>query len=74
MKELAADLTAKRVNYNNNPVLKWCLTNTTIKIDEYGNMRPIKGKVQRQRIDGAVSLIIAFTTFFKYYEDYRALI
>lgn len=74
MKELAADLTAKRINYDNNPVLKWCLTNTTIKIDEYGNMRPIKGKVQRQRIDGAVSLIIAFTTFFKYYEDYKALI
>ena len=28
MKLLSADLESKVINYNNNPVLKWCLTNT----------------------------------------------
>lgn len=44
MKQLQADLEEKRVNYNNNPVLKWCLTNTAIKRDENDNIRPVKRK------------------------------
>lgn len=74
MKELAADLKAKRINYNNNPVLKWCLTNTSVKRDENDNIRPVKGQKSRQRIDGAVSLLIAYTVLFRHMEDYRALI
>ena len=74
MKELAAELDAKTINYNNNPVLKWCLTNTSVKRDENDNIRPIKGANSRQRIDGTVSLIIAYTVFFEKMSDYRALI
>lgn len=74
MKELAADLMAKRINYNNNPILKWCLTNTSVKRDENDNIRPVKGHNQRQRIDGAVSLLIAYTVLFNHLEDYKALI
>lgn len=74
MKELAADLAAKRINYNNNPILKWCLTNTSVKRDDNDNIRPIKGSNQRQRIDGAVSLLIAYTVLFNHLNDYKALI
>jgi phage terminase large subunit-like protein len=74
MKEMAAELGAKSINYNNNPVLKWCLTNTSVKRDENDNIRPIKGANSRQRIDGAVSLIIAYTVFFEKMSDYKALI
>jgi len=74
MKELGADLQAKRINYNNNPILKWCLTNTAIKRDDNDNIRPVKGQNQRQRIDGAVSLLIAYTVLFNHMDDYRALI
>ncbi len=74
MKELAADLMAKRINYNNNPILKWCLTNTSVKRDENDNIRPVKGQNSRQRIDGAVSLLIAYTVLFNHLEDYKALI
>ncbi len=74
MKEMKADLEANRINYNNNPILKWCLTNTSVKTDENGNIRPIKGKNQRQRIDGAVSLLIAYTVMFQNYADYQAMI
>ena len=34
MKMLAAELKEKNIIYNNNPVLKWCLSNTSIKTDE----------------------------------------
>ena len=74
MKEMGADLQAKKINYNNNPILKWCLTNTAVKRDDNDNIRPIKGQNQRQRIDGAVSLLIAYTVMFNHMEDYKALI
>jgi phage terminase large subunit-like protein len=74
MKELAADLQAKNINYNNNPILKWCLTNTSVKVDDNDNIRPVKGQHQRQRVDGAVSLIIAYTVLFNKLSDYKALI
>ena len=44
MKQLEADLIDKKVNYNNNPVLRWCLTNTEVKRDENDNIRPVKRK------------------------------
>jgi phage terminase large subunit-like protein len=74
MKELEADLSSKSVNYNNNPILKWCLTNTAIKEDENGNIRPMKGIGQRMRIDGAVSLIIAYAVLTQNLHDYKTLI
>ena len=74
MKEMGADLCAKMINYNNNPVLKWCLTNTSIKRDDNDNIRPVKGQHQKQRIDGAVSLLIAFAVLFNRMNDYKALI
>lgn len=73
MKQLEADLIDKKINYNNNPVLKWCLTNTAIKRDENDNIRPIKGKQVRARIDGAVSLIIAYCVLFEKMNDYYSL-
>lgn len=74
MKEMGADLGAKRINYNNNPITKWCLSNTSSETDKNDNIRPIKGKNQRLRIDGAVSLLIAYTVLFNNYSDYQALI
>lgn len=74
MKEMGADLAAKRINYGNHPILKWNLTNVSVKRDDNDNIRPIKGQNQRQRIDGAVSLLIAYTVMFNHMEDYKALI
>jgi phage terminase large subunit-like protein len=74
MKELGADLAAKRINYNNNPLTKWCLTNTAIKTDENGNIKPIKGQSRTMRIDGTVSLLIAYTVLFNNMSDYQTLI
>lgn len=70
MKILASDLADKRINYNNNPILKWCLTNTQIEIDKNDNIRPVKGRNSKQRIDGAVSLIDSYVVYQRHYEDY----
>lgn len=73
MKQLEADLIDKNINYNNNPITKWCLLNTSVKRDENDNIRPIKGQKQRARIDGAVSLIIAYCVLQDKMNDYLAL-
>lgn len=73
MKELASELIAKSINYNDNPILKWCLTNTSVKRDENDNIRPIKGQNNRQRIDGTVSLINAYVVLNERLSDYKSL-
>lgn len=73
MKQLEADLKEKKVNYNNNPITKWCLLNTSIKIDDNDNIRPVKGKKSRQRIDGAVSLIDAYVVLYRKMQDYLVM-
>lgn len=73
MKQLEADLKEKKVNYNNNPMTKWCLLNTSIKTDENDNIRPVKGKKQKQRIDGSVSLIDAYVILYRKMSDYLAM-
>ena len=70
MKQLRGDLIDKKVNYDNNPILKWCLSNLSIKQDENENIRPVKEKV-RQRIDGAVSLIDAYVVYCEHEQEYK---
>ena len=60
MKNLAADFKAKRIIYDNNPVLKWCLINTEVKTDINGNIQPVKGLDSRKRIDGVAALLDAY--------------
>lgn len=72
MKNLGADLTAKRINYNNNPILKWCLTNTAVDIDRNGNIQPLKSN-QRRRIDGTASLLDAYVALERHLDDYNNL-
>lgn len=74
MKNMGADLEAKRINYNNNPILKWCLSNTAIEIDKNLNIQPSKSQNQRRRIDGTASLLNAYVTLERHYEDYLNMI
>lgn len=69
MKQMKADLIDKKINYNNNPILKWCLSNTIVKMDINENIQPDKEK-SRQRIDGAVSLIDAYCIFVDKQQEY----
>lgn len=60
MQMLGTDLKAKRVNYQNNPILKWCLGNTGCHEDVQGNVMPVKASGKKNRIDGVASLIDAY--------------
>lgn len=73
MKMLASELESKNINYNNNQLLKWCLTNTQVEVDKNDNIRPVKGKNNKQRIDGTVSLIDAYVIYQKHYDDFMNL-
>lgn len=73
MKILKADLQSKKVIYNDNPILHWNLTNTEIKRDVNDNIRPVKGKKVKERIDGAVSLIDAYVVLQWNLEDLMIL-
>ena len=74
MKELGAMLTDKVINYNNNPILKWCLSNTGVKTSgTVESIQPVKIQ-QNRRIDGMVSLLNAYTIYVKYKEDYLNLV
>ena len=69
MREMGAAFADKKVNYNNNPILKWCLSNTAVKKSGLNNIQPVK-ITERRRIDGAVSLLNAWVLYVKYYEDF----
>lgn len=74
MKSLGADLEKKRIIYNNNPILKWCLTNTSIDVDKNDNIQPAKGNQGTRRIDGMASLLDAYVTLEKNMEEYVSMI
>lgn len=71
MKLLESEFKSKKINYNNNPITKWNLTNTQIEVDKNENIRPVKGKNKKQRIDGTMSLIDAYVLYTRHYDDYR---
>lgn len=74
MKLLGADLESKLVNYNNNSIDKWCLSNTAIDIDKNLNIQPNKTNNQRRRIDGTAALLNAYVVLQEKRNDYLNMI
>lgn len=72
MKRLGGLLEDKRVIYQNNPMLRWCLVNTAVKTsnkDGIQSIQPVKtGK--NKRIDGMVSLLNAFVGYCNHEDEY----
>lgn len=74
MFNFAADLKAKRINYNNSPILKWNLSNAAIKIDTNDNIALVKTSKPTRRIDGVASLMDAFIVLDQYKDSYMNII
>ena len=74
MQMLGTDLQAHKVIYNNNPVLKWCLTNTGVQTDRNGNIVPIKNQSPNQRIDGTAALLDCYVGLYEHYNEYTGAI
>lgn len=70
MQRLGADLQAKKINYNNSPMLKWCICNTGIQEDRNGNIVPIKATGAKHRIDGLASLLDAYVGLCEHYNEF----
>lgn len=70
MQRMGADLQAKKIIYNDNPILKWCLTNTGVQTDRNGNIVPVKSQSAKQRIDGAASLLDAYVGLCEHYNEF----
>lgn len=69
MREMGAALGGHNVNYNNNPILKWCLSNTAVQKSGLNNIVP-KKITDKRRIDGTVSLLNAWVVYVRDYENY----
>lgn len=74
MKSLGADFSSRRIIYNNNPILKWCLTNVAVDIDKNDNIQPMKTSNAKKRIDGFASLLDAYVALERHLEDYMNII
>lgn len=74
MKELKADLSAKKVVYDNNPIDKMCLANTAVRTDINGNIQPVKTDDPRKRIDGTMALVDGYVVLRDKFDEYISLI
>ncbi len=69
LKQMKADLIDKKINYNDNPITKWNLSNVAIKKDDNENIMITKEK-SRQRIDGVASLMDAYVIYVNKQQEY----
>lgn len=74
MKLLERDLESKLINYNNNPIDKWCLANTSVDEDRNGNIQPMKTSRSTRRIDGTAALLDAYAVYTDKQDEYNSLI
>lgn len=74
MKDLKADLQAKKIIYNDNPIDKWCFFNSVAKTDINGNIQLVKTTDSRNRIDGTAALIDGYKVLQDKMLEYQSLI
>jgi phage terminase large subunit-like protein len=61
MKNVGSLILDKKLRHNGNPVARWMFGNVDILADNHENIKPIKDKKRRNRIDGIVALINAMS-------------
>ena len=70
MRLVEADIRDQAIAFNDNPIDKWCLMNTSVQVWDTGHIMPIKIKGQAaRRIDGTLSLIMAYEMLRRYKTD-----
>lgn len=75
MKLVEADLKKKLINYNNNPIDKYCLENTALDMNGKQEIMPVKiqGK-ENMKIDGAVTMIIGYRIYIDNRSEFLKLV
>ncbi|MBR2540410.1 MAG: terminase large subunit [Mogibacterium sp.] len=67
------ELKAQLINYNENPVDRWCFKNSCLKINDYRQAIIIKTE-NAKKIDGSVTLASLYEVYRRYRSDYKRLI
>lgn len=72
MRLVEADIKDELINYNNNPIDRWCLENTSVQVYDTGHLMPVKIKNQAsRRIDGTLSLIMSYEMLRRYRTEFN---
>jgi len=75
MRIVESDLKSKKLNYNNHPIDRWCLKNTSFKTNNLGMIMPVKKYGQsKNRIDGTLGFIIAYAAYSRFKNEYMSLV
>ena len=75
MRLVETEIKKQIINFNDNPIDKWCLGNTAVQVWDTGHIMPVKVKGQKaRRIDGALSLIDLYEVFRRYRSDFMELV
>lgn len=67
------DLKTRLIQYNNNPVDKWCFKNALIQVDKYGNGLIVKNE-SGKKIDGSVTLAILYEMYRRHRTEYKNMV
>ena len=67
-----ADLKARLINYNENPVDRWCFSNSCLKVNDLRQALCVKTE-NAKKIDGSVTLISLYEMYRRYRSDLRKL-
>lgn len=67
-----AELKSRNINYNENPVDRWCFGNACLKLNDRRQALVIKPSNDK-KIDGAVTLVSLFELYRRYKSDLRNL-
>ena len=68
-----ADLKAKIINYNENPVDRWCFMNSCLKMNDKRQALVIKTE-NAKKIDGSVTLVSLYEMYRRYRSDFKKLV
>ena len=68
-----ADLKAQLINYNENPVDRWCFSNSCLKVNDLRQAIIIKTE-NAKKIDGSVTLVSLYEVYRRYRSDLRKLV
>lgn len=72
MRLVESDLQSRLINYNENPVDRWCFKNSSIKVDDHRNCMCIRTE-SAKKIDGSVTLISLYEMFRRYRSDLKKM-
>lgn len=68
-----ADLKARHINYNENPVDRWCFANSCLKVNDLRQALVVKAD-NAHKIDGTVTLVSLYEMYRRYRSDMKKLV